>query len=215
MAEWLAGALGGGGPGTLAAPEIFWATRRLLETLARRRPLLVVLEDLHWAEPTFLDLAETVAGQARQGCSCSAWPGRSCWSAARPGPTGWRRPSGSSSGRCPTATPASCWLALAGTPPEARERLLEVADGNPLFLEQLAASLGEQHRGEDEHELPATIQALLAARLELLGPGERAVLWRAAVVGRDFTRDAVAELLPPEAAARSAATRGSWPPRGW
>ena len=67
VAEWLAGALGPGGPGTLAAPEIFWATRRLLETLARRRPLLVVLEDLHWAEPTFLDLAEAVAGQARQG----------------------------------------------------------------------------------------------------------------------------------------------------
>ena len=67
VAEWLAGALGPGGPGTLAAPEIFWATRRLLETLAQRRPLVVVLEDLHWAEPTFLDLAEAVAGQAKQG----------------------------------------------------------------------------------------------------------------------------------------------------
>ena len=90
--------------------------------------------------------------------------------------------------------------ALAGTP-EASARLLEVAAGNPLFLEQLAASLGEQHWGEDEPQLPATIQALLAARLELLGPGERAVLWRAAVVGRDFSREAVAELLPAEARA--------------
>ncbi|HSK37329.1 MAG TPA: tetratricopeptide repeat protein, partial [Actinomycetota bacterium] len=87
---------------------------------------------------------------------------------------------------------------LAGAPPEASGRLLEVAAGNPLFLEQLAASLGEQHWSEDEPQLPATIQALLAARLELLGPGERAVLWRAAVIGRDFTREAVAELLPPE-----------------
>jgi tetratricopeptide (TPR) repeat protein len=89
--------------------------------------------------------------------------------------------------------------ALAGAAPDSRERLLEVAAGNPLFLEQLAASLGEPHWGESEPELPATIQALLAARLELLGPGERAVLWRAAVVGRDFTREAVAELLPDQA----------------
>ena len=110
IAEWLAGALGLGGPGTLAAPEIFWATRRLLETLARRRPLVVILEDLHWAEPTFLDLAEAVAGQARpdRGCRCSAWPARSCWSGARPGRLGWRRRSGSSWGRCPRTPPTRC-----------------------------------------------------------------------------------------------------------
>ncbi|HET9291465.1 MAG TPA: AAA family ATPase, partial [Actinomycetes bacterium] len=197
VAEWLAGALGADGPGTLAAPEIFWATRRLLETLASRRPLLVVLEDLHWAEPTFLDLAETVAGQARQGLQllCLARPElleqRPAWG------DGVAAAFRVELGPLPDGDAGELLGALAGAPPEARERLLEVAAGNPLFLEQLAASLGE--RGEDEHELPATIQALLAARLELLGPGERAVLWRAAVVGRDFTRDAVAELLPPEA----------------
>jgi DNA-binding SARP family transcriptional activator len=211
VAEWLAGALDRGGPGdhpsvppehragpgTLAAPEIFWATRRLLETLARRRPLLVVLEDLHWAESTFLDLAETVAGQAREGLQllCLARPEllerRPAWADGMP--SAFRV----ELGPLPDGDAGELLQALAGTPPEARDRLLEVAAGNPLFLEQLAASLAE--RGEDDQELPATIQALLAARLELLGPGERAVLWRAAVVGRDFTRDAVAELLPPEA----------------
>ncbi|HEV3464742.1 MAG TPA: BTAD domain-containing putative transcriptional regulator [Actinomycetota bacterium] len=210
VAEWLAGALGRGGPGdrlggppvdqggTLAAPEIFWATRRLLETLARRRPLVVVLEDLHWAEPTFLDLAEAVATQARAGLlvACLARPELL---ERRPG---WAAGAATAIrvelGPLAEADAGALLGELAGAPPEAGRRLLEVAAGNPLFLEQLAASLGEQHWGEDELQLPATIQALLAARLELLGPGERAVLWRAAVIGRDFTREAVAELLPAE-----------------
>lgn len=197
VAEWLAGALGPDGPGTLAAPEIFWATRRLLETLARRRPLVVVLEDLHWAEPTFLDLAEAAATQARASLLmlCLARPEllerRPAWAA---GAAAVRV----ELGPLAEGDAGALLRVLAGAPPEASGRLLEVAAGNPLFLEQLAASLGEQHWSEDEPQLPATIQALLAARLELLGPGERAVLWRAAVIGRDFTREAVAELLPPE-----------------
>src|SRR5918995_1895314 len=155
-----------GGPpedrgGTLAAPEIFWATRRLLETLARRRPLVVVLEDLHWAEPTFLDLAEAVATQARQGM-----------------------------------------LLVCLARPELLERRPGLAAGairvelGPLAEEDAGALLGAL--GGAAPRRPATIQALLAARLELLGPGGRAVLWRAAVIGRDFTREAVAELLPAE-----------------
>ena len=69
-------------------------------------------------------------------------------------------------------------------PPPAwgRKQLLAAAAGNPLFLEQLVASLGEQRRA-DGLSLPPTIQALLAARLERLGPGERAVLARAAILG--------------------------------
>jgi DNA-binding SARP family transcriptional activator len=212
VADWLAGALGRGGPGdrqggapgdrvgpgTLAAPEIFWAARRLLETLARRRPLVVVLEDLHWAEPTFLDLAEAVAGQARQGLLlvCLARPELL---ERRPGWGDGAAAVRVELGPLTDGDAGELLAALAGTAPDTRERLLEVAAGNPLFLEQLAASRAEQQRGDDEPELPATIQALLAARLELLGPGERAVLWRAAVVGRDFSRDAVAELLPAEA----------------
>ena len=61
VAERLGRALGPGNRGRLDAAEIFWAARRLLETLARSRPLLVVFEDLHWAEPTFLDLVESLA----------------------------------------------------------------------------------------------------------------------------------------------------------
>src|SRR5215468_10443796 len=63
VAEQLHRALGPGTPGRTAAAEIFWAARRFLETLARHRPVLVVFEDLHWAEPTFLDLVESLALQ--------------------------------------------------------------------------------------------------------------------------------------------------------
>ena len=63
VAERLSRALGPGNQGRSDAAEIFWAARRLLETLARPRPLLVVFEDLHWAEPTFLDLVESLAVQ--------------------------------------------------------------------------------------------------------------------------------------------------------
>ncbi|HYN16958.1 MAG TPA: BTAD domain-containing putative transcriptional regulator, partial [Actinomycetes bacterium] len=138
VAEWLAGALGPGGPGTLAAAEIFWATRRLLETLAGRRPLVVVLEDLHWAEPTFLDLAEAVAGQARRGLLviCVARPEllerRPAWAA------GVASAISLELGPLADDDAGALLNVLAGAPPEARERLLEVAAGNPLFLEQLA-----------------------------------------------------------------------------
>ena len=63
VAERLSHALSPGNQGRSDAAEIFWATRRLLETLGRSRPLLVIFEDLHWAEPTFLDLVESLAVQ--------------------------------------------------------------------------------------------------------------------------------------------------------
>jgi predicted ATPase len=200
VAERLVGALGPSEHAASEAAEIFWATRRLLETLARRRPLLVVFEDLHWAEPTFLDLVESVAIQAGQPLLllCLARPElleqRPDWAA------------GLASSILIQLEPltdgaATALLdALAGEPPApARRPLLEAAAGNPLFLEQLAASLSEQRWGDGGLPLPATIQALLAARLELLGPGERAVLWRAAIVGKDFSLHAITELLPAEA----------------
>ncbi|HEX7269405.1 MAG TPA: BTAD domain-containing putative transcriptional regulator, partial [Streptosporangiaceae bacterium] len=63
VAEQLHRVLGPGNQGSTAAAEIFWAARRFLETLARHRPVLAVFEDLHWAEPTFLDLVESLALQ--------------------------------------------------------------------------------------------------------------------------------------------------------
>src|SRR3984885_2856060 len=203
VAARLSLALGPGNQGRLDGAEIFWAARRLLETLALSRPLLVVFEDLHWAEPTFLDLVESLAVQ--QGRSpvtvvCVARPElleqRPAWAA------------GIDRALTIELTPLGEGSAVAlldsltgdhGIPPATRARLLETAAGNPLYLEQLAASLSEQHGSEIWPVLPPTIQALLGARLQRLGPGASSVLARAAIVGKDFGVQAIRELLPPEA----------------
>jgi tetratricopeptide (TPR) repeat protein len=82
---------------------------------------------------------------------------------------------------------------------EKRSSIKEAAEGNPLFLEQMVGWLAEDRPPETDSALPPTIQAVLAARLERLGPGERAVLERAAIVGKEFRQDELLKLLPPEA----------------
>jgi DNA-binding SARP family transcriptional activator len=203
VAERLSRALGPGDQGRSDAAEIFWAARRLLETLAQSSPLLVVFEDLHWAEPTFLDLVESLAvqpGRSPLALVCIARPElleqRPVWAAGAARAV--------SIDLTPLADgPAAALLdALAGDQrmaPPTRARVLETAAGNPLYLEQLAVSLSEQAGSQGRPVLPPTIQALLAARLQRLGPGASSVLARAAVVGKDFPVDAVRELLPPEA----------------
>ncbi len=182
-------AAGGSGP----AEELFWATRRLFEALGRRRPLVVVLEDVHWAEPTLLDLVEHVSRWS-QGASilllCVARPElleeRSRWDGTivRLDPL-----SSEEASQLLDALDASGVLS-----PELRDRVAETAQGNPLYAEQLVAMLAESDGDSGLPELPPTIQALLAARLDRLEPVERDVLERAAVVGKDFWPGAVAAL---------------------
>jgi DNA-binding SARP family transcriptional activator/tetratricopeptide (TPR) repeat protein len=202
VAECLAGALGPGGHAVSSAAEIFWAARRLLETLARREPLLVVLDDLHWAEPTLLDLVEALAAHAEDApmlllvlARPELLEQRLAWAA------GARRAVSVELEPLADGDATALLDALAGAPPpgSGRRRLLEVAAGNPLFLEQLVASLGERRWEEGQPPLPPTVQALLAARLERLGPAERAVLTHATILGTDFSSTAVAELLPEQA----------------
>src|SRR5207245_5131611 len=89
---------------------------------------------------------------------------------------------------------------LRDVPEETKARIVEAAEGKPLFVEQLLAMQAEA--GDGELEIPPTIQALLAARIDRLEPEERAVLERASVEGRMFHRGAVADLLPETARAR-------------
>jgi DNA-binding SARP family transcriptional activator len=203
IATRLSLALGPGNQGRLDGAEIFWAARRLLETLARSRPLVVVFEDLHWAEPTFLDLVESLAvqpGRSPVVLVCVARPElleqRPAWAAGIAGTL--------SIELTPLADGSAAALLDSltgdqGLPPSTRARLLETGAGNPLYLEQLAASLSERAGSEIWPVLPPTIQALLGARLQRLGPGAGSVLARAAIVGKDFGLQAVRELLPPEA----------------
>jgi DNA-binding SARP family transcriptional activator len=203
VAARLSLAVGPGNQGRLEAAQIFWAARRLLETLARSRPLLVIFEDLHWAESTFLDLVESLAVQPGGSpivLVCVARPElleqRPAWAA------GMERALSIELAPLADSSAATLLNSLTGDqgiPPSTRAHLLETAAGNPLYLEQLAVSLSEQSRSEIWPVLPPTIQALLGARLQRLGPGASSVLARAAIVGKDFGVEAVRELLPPEA----------------
>ncbi|HET8528256.1 MAG TPA: adenylate/guanylate cyclase domain-containing protein [Gaiellaceae bacterium] len=175
---------------TGSAEELQWAVRRLLETLARERTVVVCVEDVHWAQPAFLDLLEYVEGWSRDApivLLCLARPelldARPRW----PGATITLAPLSERHAAELLDALADEWPLDAA----ARAQIAEAAEGNPLFLEQMVAMLAD---GGGMRELPPTIQALLAARLDALAPGERTALERASVIGRDFSRAALAAL---------------------
>ena len=183
--------------------EIFWATRSLFEALARERPLIVFFEDVHWAEPTFLDLVEYLAERVRGAPILMVCIARLELLEERPD-WGRGKPSASSLvlDRLPNPACEALVANLArGLAQVTRVRVLETADGNPLFIEQLVAMLTEEGGYEAELPIPPTIAALLSARLDRLGPGERAVITRAAVVGKEFSAQAAVDLLPADARA--------------
>ena len=183
------------GPAGGSPEEISWAARKLFEALARDRPLIVVVDDIHWAEPPLLDLLEYVVSFASDVpllVLCTARPDlfeeRPSWSNPRPNTT--------LLGLEPLAVADSEALVdeLQDVDAGVRARIVEAAEGNPLFVEQLLAMRAEG--GDGELVIPPTIQALLAARLDRLEPAERAVVERASVEGRLFHRGAVTDLLP-------------------
>ena len=185
----------GAAPGSASAADTPWAFRRLLESLGRRRPLVLVLEDVHWAAPALLDLVEYLLGwlQGPLLLVCVARPDlvelRSAW--LNP------RPNADSLVLEPLASDeAESLLDGLNADSQARARIAKAAEGNPLFLEQMAAMLAD-HEGESEPPIPPSIQALLAARLDQLDNVERAVIERAAIVGREFSRAAVTALSQP------------------
>jgi class 3 adenylate cyclase/tetratricopeptide (TPR) repeat protein len=189
VADRIAAAVGVGGvAGT--KEETQWAARRYLEALAADRPLLVVLDDLHWAEPTFLDLVEYVADFATAPILllCTA---RAELLDARPGWTG-PRPNADAIALEPLSSEDAAQLA-GDVDDETRRRILDTAEGNPLFVNQLVALRAQ---GGGDIGIPPTLQALLAARLDSLAPAERTVVERASVEGRLFHRGAITELVP-------------------
>jgi class 3 adenylate cyclase/tetratricopeptide (TPR) repeat protein len=185
--------------GGVPVEEAHWATRRLLEIRAAQRPLIVVIDDVHWAEPGLLDLVEhviTLAGEVPLLLLCLARPElhdrRPAWFDQH------GRMSELALGPLPPEDAAALLAQLtagAGVEPPDASRLLETAEGNPFFLEQIVAMRAEP--GDAATRTPASIHALLAARIDALPHTERAVIDRAAVEGRGFHRSAVAELLEP------------------
>ncbi len=179
------------------AEETFWAVRSLLERLAGELPLVVVVEDVHWAEPTLLDLLDYLVAFSSGHPILLICLARPEFLEMRPG---WVAP----------LPNRSLVLLEALSEREARELveaagagglktdsaagIVEMAEGNPLFLEQLVAVGAEN----GDSALPSSIQAVLAARIDHLEPGARTALEYGSVQGQAFYVNAVAELLPEE-----------------
>ena len=182
------------------AEEIAWATRTLLERLARERPLVVVLDDLHWAEPTFLDLVEHVADWSREAPLLLLSVARPELLDARPTWAGGKLNATSillgSLSEAESELLIDALLSRRHFTAAVRRRVVEAAEGNPLFVEQMVA-MADEDGSNGEPTVPPTIQALLAARLERLPQAERATVERASVVGKEFTLAEVRGLSPP------------------
>src|ERR671935_147428 len=194
-----AGLWGAVGPGATATSggETFWAVRRLFEEVARDQPLVVVVEDIHWAEPTLLDLLEYLGGWTHDAPILLLCLARADLLDERPS---WLTQPGSGLLLAPLSDDESHALLeeIAQEWPldaAARARIAEAAEGNPLYLEQMAAMLAE---GGPADTIPPSIHALIAARLDRLPVGERALLERASVAGKEFTRAALRKLSPVE-----------------
>src|SRR5262245_39164520 len=171
--------------------ETFWAYRKLFERLAGERPLVLVVEDIHWAEPTLLDLLEHIVEWTREVPILLLCLARPELLDERPGWPGERVELDPLVEEAVEALLSALTHDLASGD---RTRITDAAEGNPLFVEQMVAlALEEESR---EPEVPPTIQSLLAARIDRLEADERGLFERAAVVGKEFSRGAVLELSP-------------------
>ncbi len=178
------------------ADDVSWAVRTFFESLARRRPLVLVFDDVHWGDRGFLDLVEQFPDWSRDVplvLLCIARPDlldiRPDWGGGKVNATTvLLEPlsDGESSELVDALAPAALDTAT-------RTRVIAAAEGNPLFVEEMLA-LALEAEDEVELEVPPTIQALLAARLDRLEPEERVVLECAAVEGKVFHQGSV-ELL--------------------
>ena len=184
----------------------FEVVRHLIEWLATSRPVIVVLEDVHWADPTSLQLAEQLLSVTEDAAVLLVIT-------QRPDPD---HPSWAlrelASRSLPHRTRELELQALSGDaerellhalvgertlPPELEDRLLDQAEGNPFFLEELVRSLTDAGalRREDgewrfDHDtaidVPPTVEKVILARIDRLDPGQRAALTAASVLGRSF-----------------------------
>jgi predicted ATPase/DNA-binding SARP family transcriptional activator len=197
----VAGALAGAlvGEASASTEEVFRAARRLLEAVAREQPLVVVFDDVHWAEPTFLDLIEHVAEWSHDApllLLCLARPElleeRPSWGSGRVnGSTILLEPltEEDSDALIDELAPAN------ELPGETKRRIAAFAGGNPFFLEQLLAVSREKPEYATELHAPPSVAALLSARLDRLPEGELQILQHAAVLGAEFAADALRSLM--------------------
>jgi class 3 adenylate cyclase/tetratricopeptide (TPR) repeat protein len=194
-----------------AGEETLWAIRRMLEAIARDRPLLLILDDIHWAEATLLDLVEHIADWSKGVpilLVCTARPDllevRSGWGGGKlNAATILLEPLRSEECRRMIGN----LLGTGDAPPQILERVGTAAEGNPLFVEEMVSMLideGVLIRVEgmwtpaadlQTIDVPPTISAVLATRLDRLSGRERVVVEAASVIGKAFFVGAVRALL--------------------
>jgi class 3 adenylate cyclase/tetratricopeptide (TPR) repeat protein len=180
--------------GGLSQHELFWDVRAQLEAVAAERPLVVLFDDVQWGEPTFLDLLDHIADLSRGAPILLLCLARPDLLDLRPGWGG---------GKLNATTTLLEPLSIAeceelidvhgdGIGTATRKRILQAADGNPLFVEEMVALARENN----DVSVPSSVHALLQARLDQLGVAERDVIERGSVEGQIFHRGAVRELSP-------------------
>jgi class 3 adenylate cyclase/tetratricopeptide (TPR) repeat protein len=185
--------------GERGQPEIAWAAREFVDELADVQPLLLVFEDIHWAEEPLLELIDHLAQWVRDRALliiCLARPElldvRPDWGGGRIRATSIELE--------PLPRPESEQLADAlledaALPLNVRATLLDKTEGNPLFVEETVRMVLETGDGS-YHRIPDTLQALIGARIDRLPQAERALLQRASVIGRIFWLGALRHLAP-------------------
>ncbi|MEA2508251.1 MAG: hypothetical protein QOG21_333 [Actinomycetota bacterium] len=198
------------GASSTASEELFWGVRKLLEAIARDGPVVVVFDDIHWAEPTFLDLIDHIADWSRDAAIFLVCIARQDLLDMRPSWGGGKL--NAASILLEVLHEEECerlienLLGTGAVDPAVRERILGSAEGNPLFVEEMFSMLVDDGLLEQTDgrwvarsdlstiALPATIHALVAARLDLLESKERQVIERAAVAGEVFHSGAIWDL---------------------
>jgi len=198
-------------PASYPLHEVYWAARKVLEILAATAPVVALIDDIHWAESAFLDLLEHVLSTSTGASILLLATARHDLLEERPQ---WGEQAGASRVvLCPLSDDAAAQvvanlLGATGLPQDVLKRIVDTAEGNPLYVELLLSMLidrgalaevdGRWVRGQAavDIDVPPTIHALLEARLDQLGRAERATVEPAAVIGLEFSQTALAEMAP-------------------
>src|SRR6266513_1596553 len=182
-----------------SAQEIAWAAREWAQRLAQEQPLVLVFEDIHWAEEPLLELIEHLATWVREApllLLCLARPElldlRPDWGGGRVRATAIEL---EALRRDESEQLVEALLEDGELTEQARQALLDKTEGNPLFVEETMRMVAEEGV-QSVNRIPDTLQALIAARIDRLPAPAKALLQRAAVIGRIFWEDAVNRLSP-------------------
>ncbi|HEX9351809.1 MAG TPA: AAA family ATPase [Gaiellaceae bacterium] len=184
--------------GERSQQEISWAAREWAQLMAQTQPLILVFEDIHWAEEPLLELIEHMTDWVRDGSLlilCLSRPElldiRSDWGGGRVRATSIEL---EPLGEADSEQLIDALSEVGDISPETRRALLEKTGGNPLFLEEVMLTVAECGEEQAAAGIPDTLQALIAARIDRLAPASKAMLQRASVIGRSFWAGALEHL---------------------